>query len=99
MEESLIRVSSKMQAVHSPRMSQEFYDKLMQTFKQIDIKPSTTMQDIQFNAGQQAVLKWVQFQLTGKYNVQYVEDVSKPSVVTRIGLFFRRVYDKIRNCC
>ncbi len=86
-----------MQAVHSPRMSQEFYDKLMQTFKQIEIKPNTSMQDIQYNAGQQAVLKWVQFQLTGKYNIQYVQDVSTPSIVTRVGMFFRRMRDKIRN--
>ena len=89
--------NATMQKVHSPRMSQEFYYKLMQTFKQIDITPKTTMQDIQFNAGQQAVLKWVQFQLTGKYNVQYVQDVSTPSFLTRIGMFFRRVYDTVRG--
>ena len=86
-----------MQKVHSPRMSQEFYDQLMLTFKQMDISPKTTMQDIQFNAGQQAVLKWVQFQLTGKYNVQYVQDVSKPSLWTRACMLCRRMYDSLRH--
>lgn len=86
-----------MQAVHSPRMSQEFYDELIKTFKQLTIKPGTSMQEIQYNAGQQNVINYIQYKLTGKYGVHYVQDESKPSLFERARLFIRRVYDKIRN--
>ena len=42
-----------------PPMSDEFYERLMNAFRPVEISPDTPMQAIQYSAGQQKVLDWI----------------------------------------
>lgn len=48
-----------------PDVSRHFLDRMKKTFPQIDIVPNVTTQDeIMYNAGIQALIKWIEFQST-----------------------------------
>lgn len=88
----------QIQKLKSSRVSQEFYDKLMKAFPPLEITPKTSMQDIQYSAGEQHVLAWIRYQLTGSTKVYYQEyrEEFHPTWWDKLKIFCRRMYDKIR---
>jgi hypothetical protein len=42
-----------------PPVTQEFYDRLMQAFQPIEVKPDTPLNAIMYSAGQQELLAWI----------------------------------------
>ena len=80
----------------SSRVSQEFYDKLMKAFPPLEVTPKTSMQDIQYSAGEQHVLAWIRFQLTGSTRVYYQEykEEFTPTWWDKLKGFFKRILTK-----
>lgn len=87
----------ELQSMHSSRMSQELYDKLMRAFPPIEIRPDTTIDAIRYSAGQQKVLAWIQYELTGKVYRPRGEFGHKISLWTRFKRTIRRMYDSLCN--
>lgn len=52
-------------AASLPPVSPEFFDKLKQAFRPIEVTPETEINDIMYSAGQQAVLAWIQNAVRG----------------------------------
>lgn len=54
-----------MLSASTPDVSRHFLDRMKKTFPQIEIIPNVTTQDeIMYNAGMQALIKWIEHQAT-----------------------------------
>ena len=50
---------SKLKTIHVPACSKEFARTVQKVFPKIDIKPGTTLEEIMYNTGAQAVVEYV----------------------------------------